>query len=118
MAEAKAQAAKDRRSKQIAYGLSIAAIIGLAFAVFQYLEAKKANKNVVYMLMREADKSILGLDYSAALDKCQTALSLGVANDSIQQRLQEIAYFYTETDTFNAAFNTLKLMDIKVDTNR
>lgn len=118
LAEAKAKAAKDRRSKQIAYGLFTLAIVGLAFSVWQYFEAKQANRNVVYMLMREADKSILSLDYDAALDKCQTALSLGVANDSIHQRLQEIAYFYTETDTFKAALNILKLMDIKGDTNR
>ncbi|MBL7817564.1 MAG: SUMF1/EgtB/PvdO family nonheme iron enzyme [Saprospiraceae bacterium] len=118
LAEAKAQAAKDRRSKQIAYGLSIAALFGLAIAVWQFLAAREANRNVVYMLVREADKSILSLDYDAALEKCQTALGLGVANDSINQRLQEIAYFYTETDTFKAALNTLNLMNIYADTNR
>jgi formylglycine-generating enzyme required for sulfatase activity len=118
MAETKAQAAKDRRSKQIAYGLSIAALIGLAIAVWQFFEARQANRNVEYLLMRDADKSILSLDYNVALEKCQTALSLGVAKDSTYQRLQEIAYFYTETDTFKAALNTLSLMNINADTNR
>ena len=118
MAEVKRQAEKDRRSKLIAYGLAIAAVFGLAFSTWQYFKARDANRNVVYMLMREADKSILSLDYDGALEKCQTALELGVARDSIGQRLQEVAYFYTETDTFKAVLPVLNLLNVKSDTNR
>ena len=118
LAEAKRQAAKERKSKMTAYGLAIAAVLGLVFSLFQYLKALEANRNVVYMLMREADKSILSLNYDEALERCKIAWDLGVAQDSTQKRVLEIAYFYTETDTLEAAIRTLNLLKINALQNR
>ena len=118
LAEAKRQAAKERKSKMIAYFLAIAAVLSLGISYFQTLKALEANRNVVYMLMREADKSILSLNYDEALDRCEIAWDLGVAQDSTQKRLLEIAYFYTETDTLEAAMKILNFLKINALLNR
>jgi formylglycine-generating enzyme required for sulfatase activity len=83
-------------------------------------EAQAANIRVVAAYLKDIDQHILKLEYDDALEKCQTALDLKVDNQkaNISKRLFEIAYFYTETDTLEAAIKTIKLLDINVLPNR
>lgn len=83
-------------------------------------EAKAANVRVVAAYLRDIDQHILKLEYDNALEKCQTALALNVDNQKadIAKYILEIAYFYTETDTFQAAIKTLKLLTINALPNR
>ena len=75
-------------------------------------DALNANVRVVVSYLRDIDQHILKLDYDAAFEKCQTAWGLNVESqkDTLQKRILEIAYFYTETDTSEAALKTLNLL--------
>ena len=79
---------------------------------------KKTANEAVTILVAEIDKDILQLDYNATYDKCKTALALEEQPDAVKKRVLEIAYFYTEADTLDAAVKTLQLLKINVAANR
>ena len=83
-------------------------------------DAKAANERVVKSYLRDIEQHILKLEYEVATEKCQTALALNIENQkaAIAQYVFEIAYWYTETDTVEAAVNTLKLLNINALPNR
>ncbi len=72
-------------------------------------QAQAANERVVGAILRDIDQNILKLEYDDAFEKCRTAMNLKVESqkEALHLRLLEIAYFYTETDTAQAAINAL-----------
>ena len=50
--------------------------------------------------------------------KCQTAVNLDAQFDEVQKRILEIAYFYTEADTLDAALKMLKLLNVNSPMNK
>lgn len=83
-------------------------------------EAQDANIHVVNSYLRDIDQHILKLEYDIAFEKCQTALSLNVKifNDTLKKRIIEIAFFYTERDTPEAAIKVLNILNINSLQNR
>ena len=83
-------------------------------------DALAANVRVVSAYLRDIDQHILKIEYEAAFEKCQKALDLNVENQKpeLTKRVLEIAYFYTETDTLEAAIKTLNLLKINALQNR
>ena len=82
-------------------------------AIKALADVRAANAKNVLLILKEADDNIKLLKYDEALEKCQVALALGTEGaeqDSIKRRVLEIAYFYTETDTAEAAIKTLNLI--------
>ena len=80
-------------------------------------DLKAANAKNILLILKEADANIYILKYDEALEKCKVALALGMEGaerDSIKHRLLEIAFWYTETDTLQAAVFALKLLNINV----
>jgi formylglycine-generating enzyme len=110
-AEVNLQKAKDEEAKAIAEQAKTQKALD---------EAKAANERVVASYLRDIDQHILKLEYDYAFEKCQTALALNVENQKadIAKYVLEIAYFYTESDTFQAAIKTLNLLNINVLSNR
>ena len=102
-AEVNLQKAKDEEAKALAEQTKTKKALD---------EAQAANIRVVASNIRDIEQHILKLEYDAALDKCQTALVLNVESqkDTLQKRILEIAYFYTETDTAEVAIKALNLI--------
>jgi formylglycine-generating enzyme required for sulfatase activity len=83
-------------------------------------DAKTANERVAKAYIRDIEQHILNLEYEAAAKKCETALALNIDTQkpTIAQYVFEIAYWFTETDTAQAAVNTLKMLSINVLPNQ
>lgn len=81
-------------------------------------ELQKTSKQVVQLLLNQIDQNILKLEFDSAFTKCETALSLKVNRKEVEKRVLEIAYVYTESDTFDAAIKLLNLLYIKTEPNR
>lgn len=83
-------------------------------------ELRETSDQAVQLLLNEIDRNILRLEYDSTYDKCRIAVNLKSQNlgNEIKKRVLEIAYWYTETDTFNAALKTLKLLNINSLPNR
>lgn len=79
---------------------------------------QETAKDAVSILLAEIDRDIIRLEYDSTFKKCQTAVKLEENKDEVKKRLLEIAYFYTETDTVEAAIRTLKLLNINSLANR
>lgn len=79
---------------------------------------QETAKDAVSILLAEIDRDIMRLEYDSTFKKCQTAVKLEENKEEVKKRLLEIAYFYIETDTLNAAINTLKLLGINALPNR
>ncbi|MCB0631866.1 MAG: formylglycine-generating enzyme family protein [Saprospiraceae bacterium] len=92
---------KRRRDVTIATILStttLAAVIALIFALAGISKLKKANLLIVDNYLQEIDSVYLyHLQYEAALNRIQLALTLRLKQDKIIRRLQEVAYFYNES---------------------
>ncbi len=119
LAQAKAQADIERKRRQRATTLAI--VSGVLFCVstlagiYAWQQRKKvqdANIRVVDSYFFDINNYILKLEYDNALQLCQKALNLNVESqkDSLQNLILEIAYFYTETDTAEAAIKTLNIV--------
>ncbi|MBK7871945.1 MAG: SUMF1/EgtB/PvdO family nonheme iron enzyme [Saprospiraceae bacterium] len=74
---------------------------------------QRTAAQTVTLLMRETDQNILQLNYAAARDKCQAALGLGQEYPEVLKRIQEVAFFYTESEQLSKADSTLQLLKIK-----
>ncbi len=83
-------------------------------------DAQAANVRVISIYLKDVEQYILRLEYDSAFEKCQTALGFKVESqkDTITKRILEIAYFYTEADTLEAAVKTLQLLKINAAANR
>ncbi len=78
---------------------------------------QRTAPQTVTLLLREADQNILQLNYAAAREKCQAAIALNAQRPEVVKRIQEVAFFYTETDQATKADSTLKLLQTKVVSN-
>ena len=75
-------------------------------------------KQAISIILPTIDRDIFRLDYDAAFEKCQVAINLEKPKEELKKRILEIAYFYTETDTLEAAIKTLNLLKINALPNR
>ncbi len=83
------------------------------------LDKLKITANeAVTILIAEIDRNIMRLEYDSTFKKCETAVKLDAQHEEVKKRLLEIAYFYTEADTAEAAVKTLKLLTINALPNR
>ncbi len=73
-------------------------------------ELQRVAAQTVTLLLREADQNILQLNYAAARDKCQAAITLLGQVPEVMKRIQEIAFFYQETGQENEVRNTRALL--------
>jgi formylglycine-generating enzyme len=118
--KAKSEEAKALAEKAKAEKAEMVAKEALKQAETILQQALAANERVVVAYLRNIEQHILKLEYDKAFEKCQAAVALNVENkkNDIAQYILEIAYFYTETDAFQAAINTLKLLNINALSNR
>ena len=65
--------------------------------------AEAATADVVRSIIKEAQRDILHLDYATALDKLHAAAKLGQVKPEVARALLEIAFFYTQSGSLNAA---------------
>jgi len=70
-----------------------------------------ATAQTVELFCREIDQHILKLEYEQAAEKVAIANTLSANNPEVLQRLQEVAFFYTETNQFAKADSTLQLIN-------
>jgi formylglycine-generating enzyme len=84
------------------------------------LDLRNASDQAVQLLLNEIDRNILLLEYDSTFEKCRIALNLKSEKygQQLKERILEIAYWYTETDTFEAAIKTLNLLNINTLSNR
>lgn len=73
-------------------------------------ELKITSEQAVALLIAELDRNILRIEYDFTFLKCQTALNLKAQANEVKKRILEIAYWYTETDSAQAAIKTLNLI--------
>lgn len=66
-----------------------------------------ANANVMRLLLTEADRLILKLDYENGLDKIKTAAALGTNLDTVVNAYMEIAFWYGESGNTSRAMGIL-----------
>jgi len=110
-AETNLQKAKDAEIKALAEQVKTKTALD---------EAQAANVRVVKSYLKDIDQHIYELEYDAAFEKSQIALSLNVDSqkDSIKKRILETAYFYTESNNLDASVKTLKLLGINAALER
>lgn len=77
-------------------------------------DLRNASDQAVLLLINEIDRNILRLEYDSTFEKCRIALNMKSEKfgQQVKERILEIAYWYTETDTFEAAIKTLNLLTI------
>ncbi len=82
-----------------------------AQAALQQLQA--ATAQTVTLFIKEIDQHILQLEYDQAREKTAIALALNAQKKEVVKRLQEVAFFYTETNQFAKADSVLQLLNNK-----
>lgn len=105
-AEARTARRRSRRATLIAIGgflLAAVAVGASVFAIRALRNLQKASNQTATLLINEIDHEILLLDYAAAWEDCTSAFSLGAKREEVTRRVQEIAFFYTETEQFAKA---------------
>ncbi|MDX1940387.1 MAG: formylglycine-generating enzyme family protein [Saprospiraceae bacterium] len=75
----------------------------------QQLQA--ATAQTVTLFLKEIDQHILKLEYDPAREKVIIALALNAQQKEVVKRLQEVAFFYTETNQFAKADSVLQLLN-------
>ena len=70
-----------------------------------------ATAQTVELFCREIDQHILKLEYEQAAEKVAIANTLSANNPEVLKRLQEVAFFYTETNQSAKADSTLQLIN-------
>lgn len=81
-------------------------------------EKQKMAKNAVTLLLTQADEQILKLNYNAAQIIINTAWNLDEKREDVLQRLQEIAFFFTESNQYTKAVDVLSTIDETVHKER
>ncbi len=62
------------------------------------------------IVLPDIDRNIYKLEYDATYPKCRTALNLKARRREVEKRVWEMAYFYTEADSAEAAIAFLNLL--------
>lgn len=70
-----------------------------------------ATAQAIALFCREIDQHILKLEYEQAAEKVAIANTLSANNPEVLKRLQEVAFFYTETNQLAKADSTLQLIN-------
>ena len=117
----KAQVVAEANAKRATLRTRLAAIVsvlaflaaGVAFQQYQTLQV--ANTKSVELILREADRNILQLDYEGAFEKTKAAYELKANLLESKKRLQEIAFVYTVSEQWNKADSTLQVLDIFIE---
>lgn len=112
-AEARSARRRSRRATLIAitgFLLAAVAVGASVFAIRALRNLQQRSNQTVTLLMSEADHEVLLLEYAAALENCVSAFSLGARQEEVTKRMQEIAFFYTETEQFGKADSVLQLL--------
>nr|HMQ63150.1 SUMF1/EgtB/PvdO family nonheme iron enzyme [Flavilitoribacter sp.] len=68
---------------------------------------EKSNARVVRLILQNADKDILNLDYTAALEKIKAAADLGALEPEVAKAFLEMAFWYGETGRPDRAIGLL-----------
>lgn len=125
---AEANSEKAKLLTRLAALFSILAITTAVLAFWQYQDAQtkkvqaivalaklqEANTKRVERFLKEVDNHILQIQYETAFEKVQVAYEIGINLTESKKRLQEIAYYYTESEQLNQADSVLQLIDIFV----
>jgi formylglycine-generating enzyme required for sulfatase activity len=89
--------------------------------VFETLQATKSTAEAlrkleitadqaVAIVLPDIDRNIYRLEYDSTYRKCRTAINLNARRQEVEKRVWEIAYFYTEADSSEAAIAFLNLL--------
>ena len=89
---------------------------GVAKSALNSLQAN--TEEAMPILLRDIDNLILSLEYDTALLRCQTAWNLVSNEKMINQRFQEIAFFFTEIGAYNKAAAALASIGLPTAANR
>jgi formylglycine-generating enzyme len=73
-------------------------------------ELRATAQQTVSLLLKEIDRNVLQLEYDSAFYKCELAINLKEQRAEVEKHILELAYFYTEADTFSAAIKMLNLL--------
>lgn len=115
--EAEAKAREERRRSRRATILAVVgfllAAVAIGAGIFAGIALRKLQvtaSQTVILLLRETDQNIKQLNYAFARDKCQAAIELGQQRPEVVKRIQEIAFFYTESGQLSKADSALQLL--------
>ncbi len=103
---------QQRRRRIIASSIIVILSLLSLFLVITLTSLQKANNGTANFLLGSIDKNILDLDYHSALENAIALVTLGAKSNETARCIQEIAYFYTESNQLKKADSSLQVLKI------